>query len=104
MREWRNWQTRWLQVPVLARVWGFKSPLAHTQTEEQVREKVSPFSDSMIRVRPSGRFFSCWAFTVRVAAPADQLADALLHAAISGPRYERGDEDILTVAGVFNYL
>jgi hypothetical protein len=29
-REWRNWQTRWLQVPVLARAWGFKSPLAHT--------------------------------------------------------------------------
>ncbi|MCU1442077.1 MAG: hypothetical protein JWQ59_227, partial [Cryobacterium sp.] len=30
MREWRNWQTRWLQVPVPARAWGFKSPLAHT--------------------------------------------------------------------------
>ena len=28
-REWRNWQTRWLQVPVPERVWGFKSPLAH---------------------------------------------------------------------------
>ena len=28
-REWRNWQTRWLQVPVLERAWGFKSPLAH---------------------------------------------------------------------------
>ncbi len=27
--EWRNWQTRWLQVPVIARSWGFKSPLAH---------------------------------------------------------------------------
>ena len=27
--EWRNWQTRWLQVPVAARSWGFKSPLAH---------------------------------------------------------------------------
>jgi hypothetical protein len=31
LREWRNWQTRWLQVPVLARVWGFKSPLAHAR-------------------------------------------------------------------------
>ena len=29
-RVWRNWQTRWLQVPVSARTWGFKSPLAHT--------------------------------------------------------------------------
>src|SRR5579885_2554086 len=27
--EWRNRQTRWLQVPVTARSWGFKSPLAH---------------------------------------------------------------------------
>ena len=25
-----DWQTRWLQVPVPARAWGFKSPLAHT--------------------------------------------------------------------------
>jgi hypothetical protein len=24
-----EWQTRWLQVPVRASVWGFKSPLAH---------------------------------------------------------------------------
>src|SRR5665213_2675323 len=27
--EWRNWQTRRLQVPVFERMWGFKSPLAH---------------------------------------------------------------------------
>jgi hypothetical protein len=24
-----EWQTRWLQVPVSERAWGFKSPLAH---------------------------------------------------------------------------
>ena len=24
-----EWQTSWLQVPVSARTWGFKSPLAH---------------------------------------------------------------------------
>ena len=29
-REWRNWQTRWIQVPVFERTWGFKSPLAHS--------------------------------------------------------------------------
>ena len=29
--EWRNWQTRRLQVPVSARTWGFKSPLAHRE-------------------------------------------------------------------------
>ena len=27
-----KWQTRWLQVPVFARTWGFKSPLAHRET------------------------------------------------------------------------
>ena len=27
--EWRNRQTRWLQVPVRETSWGFKSPLAH---------------------------------------------------------------------------
>ena len=30
MRGWRNRQTRWIQVPVPARAWGFNSPLAHT--------------------------------------------------------------------------
>ena len=28
-REWRNRQTRWLQVPVPERAWGFNSPLPH---------------------------------------------------------------------------
>ena len=28
-REWRNRQTRTVQVRVLERVWGFNSPLAH---------------------------------------------------------------------------
>jgi hypothetical protein len=31
MRGWRNRQTRWIQVPVPARAWGFNSPLAHQQ-------------------------------------------------------------------------
>ena len=30
-REWRNWQTRRLQVPVSLGMWGFKSPLAHSK-------------------------------------------------------------------------
>lgn len=39
-REWRNWQTRRLQVPVPERVWGFKSPLAHnTTTDEAFAER-----------------------------------------------------------------
>ena len=31
MPEWRNWQTRMVQVHVLARVWGFESLLRHQQ-------------------------------------------------------------------------
>jgi hypothetical protein len=27
--EWRNWQTRYVQVVVIARSWRFKSSLAH---------------------------------------------------------------------------
>ena len=34
MRGWRNRQTRWIQVPVPERAWGFNSPLAH-QREPQ---------------------------------------------------------------------
>lgn len=30
MRGWRNRQTRWIQVPVPERAWGFNSPLAHS--------------------------------------------------------------------------
>jgi hypothetical protein len=33
-REWRNRQTRWIQVPVPERVWGFNSPLAHHTSVE----------------------------------------------------------------------
>ena len=29
LRKWRNWQTRWIQVPVAERLWGFESPLSH---------------------------------------------------------------------------
>ncbi len=39
-----EWQTRWLQVPVPARAWGFKSPLAHEKVF-QYREGFRSFSD-----------------------------------------------------------
>ena len=35
--EWRNWQTRRLQVPVSERMWGFKSPLAHRSGTRRTR-------------------------------------------------------------------
>ena len=47
--EWRNWQTRRIQVPVSERMWGFKSPLAHRLTEAsylvllgQIHERLLP--------------------------------------------------------------
>ena len=41
--EWRNWQTRRLQVPVSERMWGFKSPLAHVLSLlRRVRAAASP--------------------------------------------------------------
>ena len=33
MRMWRNWQTRWIQVPVIAISCGFKSHHPHQKTE-----------------------------------------------------------------------
>src|SRR5208337_2199999 len=32
--KWRNWQTRVVQVHVLARVWGFESLLRHQQSRK----------------------------------------------------------------------
>lgn len=40
MRGWRNRQTRWIQVPVPARAWGFNSPLAHHWRRVSVGTKV----------------------------------------------------------------
>ena len=45
--EWRNRQTRWLQVPVFERVWGFKSPLAHTRPLR--KRGPLPFSRAQVR-------------------------------------------------------
>lgn len=49
-------QTRWLQVPVSERAWGFKSPLAHVFERSPVNQwfagdlsfKAQPSSDSHI--------------------------------------------------------
>lgn len=43
MRGWRNRQTRWIQVPVPARAWGFNSPLAH---HEEPMERVFTSDES----------------------------------------------------------
>ncbi len=43
-REWRNWQTRTVQVRVPVRAWGFKSPLAH-------QEKAPEASGAFFRAR-----------------------------------------------------
>jgi hypothetical protein len=49
-REWRNRQTRTVQVRVLERVWGFNSPLAHQENGSlltlNVSREPSEFSSS----------------------------------------------------------
>src|SRR5215207_8077442 len=36
-------QTRWLQVPVSARTWGFKSPLAHHVMSQDIGDTLNPY-------------------------------------------------------------
>lgn len=39
MRGWRNRQTRWIQVPVPERAWGFNSPLAHQEHRSRCNDE-----------------------------------------------------------------
>lgn len=39
MREWRNRQTRTVQVRVLEIGWGFNSPLAHQLMRKMIKDK-----------------------------------------------------------------
>lgn len=48
MRGWRNRQTRWIQVPVPERAWGFNSPLAH---HEEPMNGSSPVTKVTVRAR-----------------------------------------------------
>ena len=41
-----KWQTRWLQVPVFERTWGFKSPLAHHLNVPHTLEEMDFSGDS----------------------------------------------------------
>src|SRR5262249_24060058 len=43
--EWRNWQTRRLQVPVSERMWVFKSPLAHVTQVFRIEDLREPRRD-----------------------------------------------------------
>ena len=40
-REWRNRQTRTVQVRVPERAWGFNSPLAHNNHDGVIRSLIS---------------------------------------------------------------
>lgn len=48
MRGWRNRQTRWIQVPVPERAWGFNSP---SRTERNRRNGFSPETKVLVRAR-----------------------------------------------------
>ncbi len=45
-------QTRWLQVPVSARTWGFKSPLAHSVECSIVNAQGDPHGSPCLRWEP----------------------------------------------------
>jgi hypothetical protein len=45
--EWRNWQTRMVQVHVLARVWGFESLLRHQASIIPFFGHFAPIHDRM---------------------------------------------------------
>ena len=58
--EWRNWRTRRIQVPVSARTWGFKSPLAHRSRRVRVQPVIArgigrrrAISRKISRMRPT---------------------------------------------------
>src|ERR1019366_1582097 len=65
--EWRNWQTRRLQVPVSERMWGFKSPLAHHLLAHEIpalatwslrsddRETIDAVGESELGAKECGR-------------------------------------------------
>src|SRR4051795_7967811 len=56
--EWRNWQTRRIQVPVSERTWGFNSPLAHPRLLRRGRREARierRFRDTGVPSARSGR-------------------------------------------------
>ncbi len=61
-REWRNWQTRTVQVRVPVRAWGFKSPLAH-----EIKRAVSDWRRPALFHAPGCRANSSWAPAVQSA-------------------------------------
>jgi hypothetical protein len=57
--EWRNWQTRRIQVPVSERMWGFKSPLAHShratdKTNRSATAKLGSTTSMLVETRLRG--------------------------------------------------
>src|SRR4029079_18318524 len=71
--EWRNWQTRRLQVPVSERMWGFKSPLAHRSEAGAVRAWMSWSSgkDSALALHPAREVLGLEVTRLRVSLTAD---------------------------------
>ena len=55
LREWRNWQTRTVQVRVPVRAWGFKSPLAHQSDESSIVSRRHVSSSTVTESPAPGR-------------------------------------------------
>lgn len=54
MRGWRNRQTRWIQVPVPERAWGFNSPLAHHDHGDRVSIRTKVLVGARFSLCPQG--------------------------------------------------
>jgi hypothetical protein len=94
--EWRNRQTRRIQVPVSARTWGFKSPLAHTHTHTGLPTKPresrrqNPVEDGL-PVHPGRRSAFCERVGVSPASRRTWMRGAARTASATQPgRYLRG--------------
>jgi hypothetical protein len=88
--EWRNWQTRWLQVPVAARSWGFKSPLAHAW--KGVRPEIGGSRPLCVSLEPSVLNHDGAVRRLRPAAVAAGPLRALTDAPLAGRRCGAGRE------------
>lgn len=72
-----KWQTRWLQVPVPARAWGFKSPLAHSVMTRDIVPRCPGSSlscDRELRARLDERHPDVFACGLRLASLRGRLS------------------------------
>jgi hypothetical protein len=74
-----EWQTRWIQVPVPARAWGFNSPLAHNGAPTEVGGASDGYNSVVITRVIAAEF-------LRVASAAAEPVERRNHQRVAGPQ------------------